>query len=134
MVIHLCRNLRIVSGNGVQRFTDTCMVYPRPFSSSHTPTAFCHSPTSTVDCSSFKISTSTSRYKSYIIAAIVCLIATFVFIIPILVAIPLFIKAWSMKKAWKLLTINGTMIHPALLSTRPNIKSMEESVRPLFCT
>lgn len=65
----------------------------------------------------------TSRYKSYIIAAIVCLIATFVFIIPILVAIPLFIKAWSMKKAWKLLTINGTMIHPALLSTRPNIKS-----------
>lgn len=64
----------------------------------------------------------TSRYKSYIIAAIVCLIATFVFIIPILVAIPLFIKAWSMKKAWKLLTINGAMIHPALLSIRPNTK------------
>lgn len=65
----------------------------------------------------------TSRYKSYIIAAIVCLITTFVFIIPILAAIPLFIKAWSMKKAWKLLTINGAMIHPALLSMRPNTKS-----------
>jgi len=65
----------------------------------------------------------TNRYKSYIIVAIVCLIATFAFIVPILIAIPLFIKAWSMKKAWKLLTINGAMIHPALLSMRPNTKS-----------
>ena len=65
----------------------------------------------------------TSRYKSYIIAAIVCLIATFVLIVPILIAIPLFIKAWNMKKAWKLLTINGTMLHPALLSAPPQAKS-----------
>ena len=65
----------------------------------------------------------TSRYKSYMIAAIVCLIATPVLIIPIFIAIPLFIKAWGMKKAWKLLTINGAMVHPALLSTPPQVKS-----------
>lgn len=61
----------------------------------------------------------TNRYKLYAIIAIICVIATPILYVPLLIAIPLFIKAWSMKKAWKLLTINGALIHPALLSMPP---------------
>lgn len=64
----------------------------------------------------------TSRYKTYMIAAIICIIATPILFVPFLIAIPLFIKAWSMKKVWKQLTINGSMVHPALLSAPFQVK------------
>ena len=64
----------------------------------------------------------TNRYKTYMIAAIICIITTPFLIVPFLIAIPLFVKAWSMKKVWKQLTINGTMVHPALQSTLPQVE------------
>ena len=61
----------------------------------------------------------TNRYKLYMILAILCVLP----IITLPLTVLLFVKAWSMKKAWKLLTMNGTMIHPTLLSVQPDTKS-----------
>lgn len=61
----------------------------------------------------------TSRYKLYIVLAILSIIGTALLAVTWILAIPLFYMAWKMKNAWRLLTINGTMLHPALLSAPP---------------
>lgn len=60
----------------------------------------------------------TNRYKLYIVVAILLIPLAWTLII----SIPLFYMAWNMKNAWKLLTVNGTMLHPALLSVPPQGK------------
>lgn len=39
-----------------------------------------------------------------------------------ILAIAFFILAWKMKKAWKTLSVSGTILHPALLSKPPKTK------------
>ena len=57
----------------------------------------------------------TNRYKIYIILAIICIIPTITLPLTVL----FFVKAWKMKKIWRRMTINGSIIHPMLLSSRP---------------
>jgi hypothetical protein len=64
----------------------------------------------------------TKYYKTYIILAILSIIGTAFLAVTWILAIPLFYMAWNMKKAWKLLTINDTMLHPALLSAPSQVK------------
>lgn len=61
---------------------------------------------------SARLHQNTSRYKLYMILAILCVLP----IITLPLTVFFFVKAWSMKKVWKLLTISGTIIHPVLLS------------------
>ena len=57
----------------------------------------------------------TNRYKLYIALAILSILGCVVLPITWIAAIPLFIMARNLKKSWKLLTIQGEIIHPALI-------------------
>ncbi len=56
----------------------------------------------------------TNRYKLYILLAVLSILASLILPIAWIAAIPLFILARDLKKTWMLLTIGGTVIHPAL--------------------
>lgn len=64
----------------------------------------------------------TNRYKLYIGLAILAIVGAAVFAATMVISIPLFIMAWNLKKSWKALTINGTIIHPALLAEPACVK------------
>lgn len=65
----------------------------------------------------------TNRYKLYVVAAIFLILPVWTLIF----SVPLFYKAWNMKNAWKLLTVNGTMLHPALTAIPPQGKSKKRN-------
>lgn len=68
----------------------------------------------------------TNRYKVYIVLAILSILGTALFTVAWVLAIPLFYMAWNMKKAWKQLTVNGSTIHPVLLSKPSQAKPKKQ--------